>query len=105
MSTNPQPGGRTARIGLVARVNGIWGGRWMSADFAAKLVGVAPTRLARWAKAGLISSRRDEPGARHRYLRPELVIVSRLGVGGAPPDVHALRRHVRGQDDGSGEPA
>ncbi|WP_242911025.1 hypothetical protein [Actinomadura terrae] len=83
------------RYGLVAQVNGVHADMWMIPRFASILTGVNAARLNRWAAAGLLSYRQDEPRAPRRYLRAELLIVSGLGVNGDPPTIYALRRHIR----------
>ncbi|WP_242908196.1 hypothetical protein [Actinomadura terrae] len=83
------------KLGLVAQVNNVPADTWMASRFAAILVGVSPSRLDGWASAGLLSYRQDGPSGPMRYLRAERLIVCGLGVGGEPPTVEAVRRHVR----------
>ncbi|WP_067453393.1 hypothetical protein [Actinomadura macra] len=86
------------KLGLVAKVNHIDSGSWMTAHFAVLLSGANARALGRWAKAGFLSSRQEKPGAPLRYLRPELVVLSALRPGKEPLTLYIVRQHVRQRD-------
>ncbi|QXJ19642.1 hypothetical protein AGRA3207_000205 [Actinomadura graeca] len=100
MTTKGTGRGRAERypmrtLGLVAEVNGITSGRWMTAHFAALLSGADARSLGRWAKAGFLSFRQERPGGPLRYLRPEIEILSTLRRGQDPMTLYIVRQYVR----------
>ena len=81
-------------LGRVAAINGIEPDIWITGMTAATLTGLPQSRLHRWARAGLLSTRREQRGQMPQFLREELKLVSRL-AGGDPPTLHLIRRYLR----------
>ena len=91
--------------GRVAQVYGIRAyvdGGWMTPRWAAKLLGVRASTLHKWATAGLMSYRQDEPDGSFRYLREEVLVVTGLRDGDRPLTIRTIRAHVKQKVGGAG---
>lgn len=102
----PRPGFPKISKGRIAEVYGIpayLDPGWMTAPFAARLVGVRQPTLIRWAREGLVSYRLDRADEAFRYLRPELLVIVRLKAEGGRLERRAIEKHLA-QKVGAGKP-
>lgn len=73
-----EAGASKLRWGWVAVTYNIRSGFWLTPAEAARMLGISPNTLCRWADSGMVTSLRPFPASHRRYLQPEIEEVLRI---------------------------